>query len=211
MRGKLIVGNTSGSGTGSGGVSVLGGGVLTDNGRIGGAVTVAAGGLVNGNGVFDGAVNVNNSGVFSAVGTVDGTLTVDTGGSVTLSGGTLTANGGVLNHGTIRLRRSAALVAGNDGTFANRSGGILDINDGRVIFDCGAIKVKSVNLGDGALSVTIDGYSGHTYQLQRSDTWESGGFSNVGAAQAGVTGSVLGFADCSPSPSQGFYRVQVDP
>ena len=59
--------------------------------------------------------------------------------------------------------------------------------------------------------VTIDGYTGHTYQLQRSSSLTDDVFTNLGSSQSGTTGTVLTFTDSSPSPTQGFYRVQVDP
>lgn len=59
--GTLLVNNTSGSGTGTGGVTVQSGGTLAGTGTISGAITVQAGGTFapgNGNGI--GAMNVGN-------------------------------------------------------------------------------------------------------------------------------------------------------
>ena len=216
--GTLVVGNTGGSGTGSGGVSVAAGGTLTNNGRISGGVIL--GGNAGGNGIFGGAVTVGNGAVFSAASTVNGPLTVASGGLVALSGNcTLNADGGVVNNGTIRLERGAQLVVGNGGTFTNN--GTLDImtggfsapagftNHGTVI-DSGVVRITGVNVAGGVLTLSMNGYSGHSYQLQRSNSLTGTAFANLDSPQSGTTGSTLTFTD-SVSSAHGFYRVQVDP
>ena len=97
--GTLVADNPNGSATGSGKVSVLPGATLTDNGRIAGEVIIE--GTANGRGVFAGPVTVHAGGVLSGVVTMNGPLSVESGGLVTLSGGTLTTKGGIVNHGAI--------------------------------------------------------------------------------------------------------------
>ena len=73
------------------------------------------------------------------------------------------------------------------------------------------IKTNSATLANGAFTVTVNGYSGHTYQLQSSASLTDGSFADVGSPQSGTTGSVLTFTDNNPSATQNFYRVRVDP
>ena len=60
------------------------------------------------------------------------------------------------------------------------------------------------------LTVTLDSYSGHTYQLQRStalnDDW-----TDASAAQPGATGTTLTFNYDDGAAARGFFRVVVDP
>lgn len=215
--GTLVVNNATGSATGTGSVTVGSGATLTDDGAIGGSVFVN--GTTNGNGTFNGAVTVNSGGVFGTSGTVNGSLNIGGGGLLTLSGGTLTANGGVVNNGTVRLARGAALAVGNGGTFVNN--GVLDVITGSftapagfintgVIIDSSVVKTTSASLANGAFTVTVNGYSGHTYQLQSSASLADVPFTNVGQPLSGTTGSVLTFTDNNPSATRNFYRVQVD-
>ncbi len=216
--GTLVVNNPGGSATGTGNVTISSGSILTDNGAIGGNVFVN--GTTNGTGTFNGAVTVNSGGVFGTAGTVNGPLTIGGGGLLMLSGGALNANGGVVNNGTVRLERGAALTVGNNGTFVNN--GVLDIITGSftapggftnngVVIDSSVVKITSATLANGAFTVTVNGYSGHTYQLQSSASLTNSPFTNLGSPQSGATGGVLTFTDSNPTATQGFYRVQIDP
>lgn len=216
--GLLLVNNATGSGTGTGGVNVASGAALTDNGSISGNVTV--GGTANGSGVFDAAVTVNAGGAFTGPATVNGPLSINNGGFVLLSSGTLTANGGVVNNGTIRLDHGATLAVGNGSTFTNN--GTLDIITGSftapagfanhgVVIDSSVVRAKGVTRDSGGITITVEGFSGHAYQLQRSDSLASGAFADLGPVQTGTTGATLTFQDASPATGQGFYRVRVDP
>lgn len=216
--GTLLVTNTSGSATGTGAVSVASGATLTNNGRVGGDVNVR--GTVNGNGTFDGAITVGSGGTFSAAAAVNGALNAGRGGLIDLSAGTLKAGGGIVNDGTVRLRAGTQLVLGPGATFTNN--GTLDmvsgsfsmpagfINNG-VVFDSSVVKARSVNLAGGTLTVTVDGVTGHTYQLQRGDALTDSAFANIGMPQGGTTGAPLAFTDDHPTATQRFYRVRVTP
>ena len=117
------------------------------------------------------------------------------------------------------MERGAQLVVGNGGTFTNN--GTLDImtggfsapagftNHGTVI-DSGVVCITGVNVAGGVLTLSMNGYSGHSYQLQRSNSLTGTAFANLGSPQSGTTGSTLTFTD-SVSSAHGFYRVQVDP
>jgi fibronectin-binding autotransporter adhesin len=216
--GSLVVSNTGGSGTGTGAVNVASGATLTDNGTISGNLSL--GGTAYGSGVFGGTVTVNSGGTFGAPGTIAGVLSVANNGLVTISGGTINANGGVVNNGTIRLERGASLLVGGGDTFTNN--GTLDIITGSfsapagftnngVVLDSSVVVANSASLANGAFALTMNSYTGHGYQLQRSDSLAGADFANIGSLQNGVTGTVLTFTDPNPSATQGFYRVQVDP
>ncbi len=71
--------------------------------------------------------------------------------------------------------------------------------------------VKAVSRGAGGMTVTIDSYSGHTYQLQRSSALERVAFANFAMPQPGSTGSTLTFVDPNPPDLASFYRFVVDP
>ena len=230
--GTMMVNNTSGSGTGTGPVSVGRSATLVNNGGIDGDVTVD--GAAGGSGTFAGAVIVDSGGAFNGAATINGALTVNAGGLVDVSSGTLVANGGVVNNGTVRLERGGSLAVGGatltasgavprDGggaTFTNN--GTLDVITGSfsapagftnngVVIDSSVVQAKSVSMAGGAVTVAIDGYTGHTYQLQVSRSMAPDSYTNVGPLQSGTTGSTLSFTDSNPNPQQGFYRVQVDP
>ena len=168
-------------------------------------------------------MTVNSGGTLSGPLTINGLLHIDSGGLVQLAaGGTLKANAGVTNSGTIRLERCSQVVVGTGYGFTND--GLLDIitggfsmgggsfvNNG-VVYDSRVIKAKTISRDTTTLTVTIDGYSGHTYQFQRSASLASGSFAPVPnvPTQSGTTGSVLTFTDPSPATGQGFYRIAVD-
>ena len=97
--GTLVADNPVGSATGPGEVRVLSGATLTDNGRVAGAVSIE--GTANGHGIFGGAVTVHDGGVLSGTLTITGPLSVDQGGLAVLSGGPLSARGGIVNHGAV--------------------------------------------------------------------------------------------------------------
>ena len=79
------------------------------------------------------------------------------------------------------------------------------------MIDSSVVKLKSASLANGAFTVTMGGYTGHTYQLQRSSSLAGDSFTGIGTSQTGTTGMALTFTDGAPTPTQGFYRVQVDP
>jgi fibronectin-binding autotransporter adhesin len=86
--GIVNVQNTSGSGTGSGAVTVKSGAALGANGIISGAITVQSGGGLGGKGIISGAVTVNSGGTL-APGNFDiGRLTINN--TLTLDAGSLT-------------------------------------------------------------------------------------------------------------------------
>ncbi len=198
-------------------VLVASNGVLTVNGLIAGTSDIN--GTANGTGTFGAAVTIESGATFSAAATVNGPLTVLANGVVTLSAGTLTATNGVTNNGIMRFRRGAALnVSGGSlvtngtldvitGTFTSPGG---FVNNG-ILLDSRVVKIKKLDRNGGAIHVMIDSYTMHTYQLQRAAAPSAAAFSDILGLQTGTTGTTLTFTDSAPLPSQGFYRVVVDP
>ena len=206
------------------------GGLLTNNGAQTGVLNVNLGGIVQGSGTF-GTVNLAATSAFSATGTITGNLFVANGATVSLSGSgnRLTVKGGLVNNGTLRFERGAvlALTGGasnlvNNGTIdVITSGGSLPsgfTNNGLVL-DSSVVRVKAVarDSASGAVTVSIDGYPGHKYQLQKSASLDGGSFANVAgvAAQSNpatnTAAATFAFTDTNPAAGKGFYRVQVDP
>jgi hypothetical protein len=70
--------------------------------------------------------------------------------------------------------------------------------------------VDSVQLSGTTFTLTIDGYTGHTYQMQSAPSL-TGTFNNLGPAQQGSTGNVLAFADPNATGVTNFYRIVLDP
>jgi hypothetical protein len=151
---------------------------------------------------------------------LNGPLAVNAGGRVLITGGAFTLNGSVTNNGAFVLRAGAGLLSGgasfvNNGTFDILTAGspalpVNFVNQGTVL-DATALRILSlVNTSTNVL-LTINGYSDHTFQLQSSSDLTTGNFANIGAAQSGVTGSMLTFADPGASSPQQFYRVLVNP
>jgi hypothetical protein len=180
------------------------------------------------------ALSVENSGTFdlngasqtvASVAVASGAAVNLDGGSLTIAGnagnaivqGAITGSGTLANNGTLRLVGNAALNF--TGTFVNT--GVLDImtwngtlpagfvNQG-IVLDRSAVKIDSTAKSDNSLTLTITGYAGHNYQLQRVDDL-SGTWENIGTAQAG-NDAPLTFTD--PAGAAGkcrFYRIILQP
>ena len=202
-----VDGTATGSGTFAGAVIVHAGGTFTGAAMVNGALTVNAGGLVD---VSGGTLTVNG-----AI-TNNGTMRLEHGAALAVgsnaAGGTNTSNAVRPSSGSIAANGGATFV--NNGTLDLISG-VLDAPGGftnnGVVLDSSVVQAKSVSRAGGVMAVTIDSYTGHTYQFQRSDSLAGASFTNLGAVQSGTTGGVLTFQDPSPAPGRGFYRVQVDP
>ena len=162
-------------------------------------------------------VQINSGGALTGCGTINGNLLNN--GTVTASCGApggLAINGNVTNNGAMQILSGTALTV--SGVFVNN--GLLDllsgaqtlpanfINNG-IVLTTTNIVVTSFTQSVGTLTLTIQGYDGHTYQLQRSGTLNNPNWQNVGPSQDGV-GAPLTFAD-TPNSSQNFYRILVSP
>jgi autotransporter-associated beta strand protein len=228
--------------SGSGGLTKLGPGEWTLNGNhtYSGNTVVAAGLLrLNGSLSSAGTVSVEDGATLELNGTLTvNRLTIQTGGRLVGSGvinapminfGLILAdgpgikwffNGTSANRGVMRLTRGASFSG--TGSFANQA--LLDLitagperpakfSSSGTVLEAGLIRPEQFQLVDGAPQLSIFGYSGHHYQLQRSLTLAGAEWEDVGDPQAG-TGSLLFFTapgDTPASASQRFFRVVVDP
>jgi autotransporter-associated beta strand protein len=115
--GMLQVGNLSGSGTGSGQVTVASGGALSGNGEIGGTLTVAGGGTLmfgsfSGPLTIDGNVTINSGAILNfQLGTNDNFVAV--GGNLNLGGMLNVTNPGGLTVGVYPLFTYSGSLAGS--------------------------------------------------------------------------------------------------
>jgi hypothetical protein len=205
--------------------------VFDDAGAANSAITLS--GVLQPSGItVSGATNYtfNGSGTLAVPGALvkngTGTLTLGGGhsfgsvlvesGSLVITSGAFTATGSVTNNGTLRLTGGAALNV--SGPFVNNS--VLDlmtgaqalpagfINNGTVL-DSSLVRVNAISKSGANISVSIVGYAGHSYQLEKADS-PAGSWTPVGAVQPGA-GSVLTFTDSGATGGQKFYRVAVAP
>jgi autotransporter-associated beta strand protein len=192
-------------------------GTLQLTGSTNSGVSVSAGATFANNGSVSG--NVSVSGLMTGAGTIHGSLAINNGGGVQVNGGTLTVDGAVTNNGLVILS-SGAQIGGltgfvNNGTLDLTTAGPFNppnfTNNGTII-DSSVVKTKTVNKAGNTVTITIDSFTGHTYQLQKSATSPAANtFSSIGLAQQGSTGNVLTFTDSNATGTKSFYRVVVDP
>lgn len=191
-------------------------GTLLLSGSTNSGLSVGANGTAVNTGSVGGDVSV--SGVISGTGDIHGGLVVNNGGIANFNAGTLTVDGSVTNNGTLILRGGAQLNAMTG--VVNNS--VLDLmtagatpsnltNNGTIV-TAAAIKTRSVAKAGNTVTVTIDSFTGHTYQLQKSITTPAGNSftTNVGSAQQGSTGNVLTFTDPGAPGTRAYYRIAVD-
>lgn len=130
--------------------------------------------------------------------------------------GSLTASN-VINAGTLRLTGTAGLNV--SGTFTNT--GTLDVMTWR-----GSLPAGLVNLGtilDRSLIVmtaygssgtnftaTIQGYTGHNYQLQYRDLLTSGTWQDIGSPVVGANAPIIFAHTNGASGQQRYYQISVD-
>jgi autotransporter-associated beta strand protein len=158
-------------------------------------------------------------GIFSGNGIINNNLYVGSGGIVDLVGGTLTVNGAINNNGLFILSNAAQLAGvtsfTNNGTLDLITAGMFvpppNFTNNGVILDSSVVKAKTVARTGTTFTVTIDSYTGHTYQLQVSSSPAGNTFVNLGPPQQGSTGTVLTFTDPNATGSKGFYRIFVSP
>ena len=136
---------------------------------------------------------------------------------MTCGAGTLSTTGDVVNNGTMRLSGGAVLNA--TGSFVNN--GVLDlltgaqtlpanlVNNG-VIVDSSSLQMAGVSKTGNTVTVSVQTYAGHTYQLQRADSLSAPAWTNIGSAQGG-NGTLRALIDSAATGTQRFYRVVVTP
>ena len=178
-----------------------------------GILTMNGGKIIPGTG----GVRVETGGTLSGTGgTVTGSVTIQTGGAMTASGGIFTISGNLTNNGTIRLTNAAALNVA--GSFVNN--GLLDtmtgaqtlpagfVNNGTVL-DSSLVRVASATRTGAMFTVTIQGYTGHAYQMEHANT-PAGPWLPIASPQSG-TNTPLTFSDSGAAGDKKFYRIAVSP
>jgi hypothetical protein len=140
-----------------------------------------------------------------------GTLTIG-------SGGQLTVSGNITNTATLRLTGNAQLNV--SGSLVNT--GVLDIinwngalpagfvNTG-VVLDRSSVQAKAYSFSNRVFSLTVNGYQGHVYQLQRSASLNPAVWTDIGSAQTGGGADLLFSHTNSVGTGAGFYRVNILP
>lgn len=199
------------------GLTTLSGGSLTLKGSTSNGVNTAAGTTFTNDGAVYG--DVSTSGLLTGTGAFHGSLVVNNGGTANFDGATIPVDGGIVNNGTFILRNGAQLTGetgfSNTGTLDVSTAGPFNppmfSNSGTVI-DASVIKVKSIARAGNTVTIRVDSYTGHSYQLQKSTTTpDASAFTaNVNNPQTGTTGTVLTFSDSNASGTRAFYRVAVD-
>jgi hypothetical protein len=131
--------------------------------------------------------------------------------------GALKVTNSIVNNGTLRLTGSAGLTVG--GSITNNglldvmtwSGALPSVVNNGIVLDYSLVKVGSANVNGTNFVVTIQGYTGHNYQLQYRDNLENGSWQDIGMAIAGADAPIdfnhLGGAIAG----RRFYRISVSP
>jgi autotransporter-associated beta strand protein len=180
-----------------------------------GAALALPGGVINTE-----TLQIDSGATFTGYGTLYAALVNQ--GAATLNG-LLTVNGNFENDGTLIVTGSGNLVVNlpTDGSGSFVNNGLLDIMDSPqtalpagyvnngTILTSALVTVMQFTKSGSTCSVSIQSYTGHTYQLQKStnlQTWQ-----NVGTAQAGATGSTLMLSDTNASGMGTFYQIAVGP
>jgi autotransporter-associated beta strand protein len=208
-------GNYTGATTVSAGTLLLSGTLIS-----GGSVTVANAATLNlayGT-LTSGTTVVNAGGELIDCGTINGSL-VNNGTVLSNCGGTVTVSGSVTNSGTMMITDATTMQVG--GTFTNN--GLLDImtggpvlpakfvNNGTVL-NSTLVKVKSIAETSSTLTISIQTYPGHTYQLQ-GESALNGSWANVTNNVTSQTNGngVMTFTLTNLVGNSQFYRIEAGP
>lgn len=140
------------------------------------------------------------------------------------AGGRLKLSGEVVNYGVLRFAAGATLDAAGAASFVNH--GVLDLltagggttlpknfrnGPTGVVLTPESLRVQSIRKTAGEVALQLEGWAGHSYQLQRAASL-TGPFVEVGRPQPGeglTAPEPLTFIDPEPGPEEGFYRVLV--
>ena len=185
-----------------------------------GAVNVHSGAtLCLSNGTLDtDSVNLADGATLTGTGTLDAELNIAGTASVTsTAGGSLTITGAIVNNGTLRIGGNTTFTA--TGTFVNN--GVLDLltsasslpanfeNNGIVIENTQRTITSAMKTGNDFTCSCI-GYTGHTYQLQYSETL-TGPWINSGAPVNGTGTAIQWNVTNGGTGERRFFRIQVTP
>ena len=207
--------------SGTGALGKTGGGTLTlsASNTYSGSTSVSAGSLIVNGFLTSPAVTVQANATLAGSGTLAGVVTINSGGTLTAGASSFAINGSVVNHGVVRFTGGAAPQI--KGTFNNL--GVLDIMTGAqtlpanfinsgVVLDSSLVKANSIVTNGAGVNITIQSFTGHGYQLQRSNGITNPLWQNIGASQPGATGTSLTLTDPAGITGAGeFYRILVAP
>jgi autotransporter-associated beta strand protein len=198
------------------GGTALSNGSLILNGSTNSGLTTASNTTFLNNGAVGSDLSL--SGTMSGTGAIHGSMVVNNGGVANFATGTVNVDGAVTNNGTLILRHGAVLTSGsgvvNNATLDLTTAGAVPANltNNGTIIDASSVTTRSATKTGNSVTVKINGFTGHTYILQRSVTTPDGTSftSNIGSPQQGSTGNELTFTDPNASGTKAFYRVVVD-
>ena len=188
--------------------------------------------LGNGSLTLTGSADTEFAGAFSGTGSITksgtGILTLSgsssiggnytNSGTTVIRGGSLNVQGTTTNNGTMRLIAGASL--GSSGTLINH--GVLDmmtgsqilpanlVNHGTVLTSS-AVKVNSIEMQNGSVTLKITGYAGHGYQLQTSSDFGTTPWVNLDGPQLGAGQELTFSINSIPAVPHYFYRIAVAP
>jgi hypothetical protein len=202
VSGFLTVNNTSGSGTGSGTVTVQTNGILAGTGTIGGAVTFEAGSFARLG--TSGVLKLNSSLIISGSAKVQLAMSNNVPiGSYTLATYNTSGSSGAFN--------SSPLIS--SGSFAPGTQGAITTSGGNVVLQVTASvppTIQSPYLNGGQLVLRINTDLGSQYVLQST--------TNLGSApiiwmpvstNAGTGGPITNTVPVTSTPPNQFFRYQV--
>ncbi len=131
----------------------------------------------------------------------------------------ITVFGDMVNDGVLRLYHGARIDAG--GQFVNN--GVLDrmtwdgelpanfVNNGTVL-DRSAVRITGMSVSARDFELTMQGHTGHNYQLQQAiDGDLQGGWADLGAPVAGSGAPITFLIEEAMSSPRQFFRVNVRP
>jgi len=201
----------------AGTLEIMGGSLATTGVTVSSGATLA---MATGSITTSGTIQIANGAFFTGHGTLNATLFNQ--GYATVNG-PLAINGSFQNNGTMLVTGSGTLTVTltNGGTFVNN--GTLDIMDSPntvlpagyvnngTILNSSLVTVQQVGKSGNTFSVTIQSYTGHTYQLEKTASLTAPSWQTVGAAVSGTTGSALILTDTNATAGSSFYQVGVGP
>lgn len=160
-------------------------------------------------------VLISYGGTMTGCGAINGNL-LNNGTVLADNCGTLDISGNATNNGTMQFLNGSGLAV--TGSFINN--GLVDLltgvqklpvnfmNSGTVLLATNIV-ILSSSLSGGTFALTVFGYDGHTFQLQRSGALSNANWQNIGPSQDG-TGAPLTFT-ATPIIGQNFFRILVSP
>jgi autotransporter-associated beta strand protein len=147
-----------------------------------------------------------------------GRLLIGTGSNSATFAGSISGPGSVTVNGTLRLVGNASIASGialtNNGTLDIMTwSGTLPANfvNHGTILDRSLNKLEACQATSTDFKVNLEGYAGHTYQLQYSDSLTGGSWHNVGSPVIGNNENILLTHPGGVDAAQRFYRVIIGP